>query len=319
MNLEDLKSISDALIDNVREQNEKKTAKAKVEREKDARFWTPTIDENVEGSATIRFLPPQKGEKNPKIEYWEYNIQGPNGWYIEKSLNSLHQYHPELKAKGIWDPMGEWNSKLYKSGPEGQEQAKKQKRVHRMIANILVVDDPANPENNGKVFLFRFGPQVWNKVEALMFPPKGSREAPANPFDFWKGFDFNIIIKPNGAIVKGKKKPFPTYINSYFARSSTPVAGTDEEIVEIWNKTYSLKEFVDPDKYKSREELQKRINKVWGLGEAGTNATKPTESTKQQLELEEAMSNQSVSEPDSGSDLDDDIDINSILESIKSD
>ena len=322
MNLKDLRAVSDAIIDNVRQSNENKNKKVKVEREVDDRFWKVTIDDNVEGSATIRFLPPPRPEKDPKIEYWEYNFKherdGKTYWYIAPSLNSLHQYHPELKAQGVWDPMGEYNSKLYKSGPEGQKQASAQKRSHRMVTNILVVDDPAHPENNGKVFLFKCGPQIWNKVEFLMFPPKGSKEKPLNPLNFWEGFDFNIIVKPNGDIVPGKKKPFPNYNDSYFSRSPSPIADSDEAIAAIYSKVYPLMPFVDPATYPSREDLQKRIDKIFGLSEAGTQG-KPTEITKQQLELENQMSN--TEEPPF--DIDDnytdagDIDIDSILASIQ--
>ena len=260
MSLEALRNKSASLVDNLKEQAQKAAEeKAKSKREEDPRFWSVTMKGGKgtwSGGAKIRFLPAHKNEAQPWNTWWSYSFKHePTGlYYIEKSLASL-------KIKGLYDPMAEYNNKLWKTGEAGQAQAKKQKRNLHYVANIMVINDPANPENNGKVFLFKYGAQIQKKIDALMFPPAESGEESINVFDPWNGLDFTIVVTAQGE--------YPNYESSSFARTPTKLAKTDEEIMKIWESQYELSEFTDPKNYKTREQLQERINKVFGLVSGG--------------------------------------------------
>ena len=152
----------------------------------DDREWKPTVDKAGNGYAVIRFLPPSQGEEFPWVRLWNHGFQGPTGkWYIENSLTTLNQN----------DPVSELNSELWNSGVEAnKEVARKQKRRLAYYANILVVQDSGNPENNGKVFLFKFGKKIFDKIKDVM-QPQFEDEAPMNPFDFWEGANFKLKIR----------------------------------------------------------------------------------------------------------------------------
>ena len=46
--------------------------------------------------------------------------------------------------------------------------ARKRKRKLSYYANILVVSDPKHPENEGKVFLYKFGKKIFDKITEAM-------------------------------------------------------------------------------------------------------------------------------------------------------
>lgn len=220
---------------------------------KDERFWSPFFDkEKGRGSATVRFMPAPPGEDLPWVKVFSHSFRGPTGkWYMENSRTSL-------PGKDNNDPVGDLNRRLWNSGIESDKDvARNQKRRLNYYANVLVVDDPANPENNGQVFLYRFGPFIYGMLEEAM-NPEDEDDTPINPFDPWEGADF--VIK-----MKGKQlgdNIVPDYGKSYFKDSEA--IGDDEEIEELWNKCYSLQEFVKPDNFKSYEELQTRLYEVLG-------------------------------------------------------
>ena len=195
--------------------------------------WKPTVDQAGNGYAVIRFLPAPQGEDMPWAQLWNHGFQGPTGkWYIENSLTTLKQT----------DPVSELNSELWNSGVEAnKEVARKQKRRLSYYANILVVEDSGNPSNNGKVFLYKFGKKIFDKIKDAM-QPEFQDEDPMNPFDFWDGANFKLKIRQ----VEG----YRNYDKSEFAAPS-PVAATDEEIEAIWNKQYSLAEIIAPSNFKS--------------------------------------------------------------------
>ena len=209
----------------------------------DERLWKPEVDKSGNGYAVIRFLPETDGDL-PWAQVWSHAFQGPGGWYIENSLTTLGQK----------DPVGELNRQLWNSGVDADKEiARKQKRKLSYYSNIYVVRDPLHPENEGKVFLYKYGKKIHDKIVAAA-QPQFEDETPINPFDFWKGADFKLKIT--------KVAGFWNYDKSEFDRPSTLGGFSDEELEAIYNKEYSLKEYTDPSNFKSYEELEARLNMV---------------------------------------------------------
>lgn len=218
--------------------------------QEDNRFWQPEVDKVGNGFAVIRFLPPPKGEDLPWVRIWNHGFQGPTGkWYIEDSLTTI----------GLPDPVSELNNKLWNSGNEADKDvARAQKRKLVYIANILVVKDPAHPENEGQVKLFRFGKKIFDKIKDVA-DPQFQDEEPINPFDFWSGANFKLKIR--------KVEGYRNYDKSEFDAPS-PVAESDEDIAAIWEKQHALKSFVDPSRFKSYDELKAKLDAVLNVNGA---------------------------------------------------
>ena len=210
----------------------------------DDRFWKPEIDKSGNGFAVIRFLPPVDGEDVPWARVFNHGFQGPTGlWYIENSLTTL----------GKKDPVSEYNSQLWNSGIEAnKEVARKQKRRLTYISNIYVVTDSKNPQNEGKVFLYKFGKKIFDKVNDLM-NPEFEDESPVNPFDLWEGANFKLKIRQ----VEG----YRNYDKSEFDKS-TQLVEDETELEKIWNSQYALTEFTGDDQFKTYEELKTRLDSV---------------------------------------------------------
>ena len=250
----------------------------------DDRIWSPVLDKAGNGYAVIRFLPEAEGSEVPWIRYWDHGFQGPTGlWYIEKSLTSIGQD----------DPVGKYNSQLWDTGlEENKEIVRKQKRRLHYVSNIYVVSDPSNPANEGKVFLFKFGKKIFDKLMDVM-NPQFDDEEPVNPFDFWEGANFKLKIRQ----VEG----YRNYDKSEFA-SPGPLSDDDDELEQIYNKMYDLNEFLDPKTYKSYDELKARMNKVLLLEEK--------KSVQQTIELDDEIDPPEIkrSEPEmTKTDVDDDV------------
>lgn len=220
----------------------------------DDRFWQPEVDKVGNGYAVIRFLPPPKGEDLPWVRIWNHGFQGPTGkWYIEDSLTTI----------GLPDPVSELNNQLWNSGNEADKDvARAQKRKLTYISNILVVTDPAHPENEGKVFLYKYGKKIFDKIKDVT-DPQFQDEEPINPFDFWNGANFKLKIR--------KVEGYRNYDKSEFDKPSS-VAESDEDIAALWEKQHSLKPFVDPAKFKSYDELKTKLNMVLGGSVAAQRA-----------------------------------------------
>ena len=215
----------------------------------DDRLWKLDVDKSGNGYAVIRFLPAPNGEDLPFVKLYSHAFQGPGGWYIENSLTTLGQK----------DPVSELNSELWNNGTDaGKELARKQKRKLTYASNIYVVKDPANPENEGKVFLFKYGKKIFDKLTAAMQPEFEDEEA-IDPFDFWQGANFKLKAKN----VAG----YRNYDSSEFA-ASAPLLDDDDVMEAVWKKQYSLAELVAADQFKSYDELKKRLEYV--LGNKGT-------------------------------------------------
>jgi len=216
----------------------------------DDRLWKPEVDKAGNGYAVIRFLPAPEGEDLPWAKIYAHAFKGPGGWYIENSLTTI----------GGKDPVSEYNTQLWNSGIDAnKEVARAQKRKLSYYSNIYVVKDPANPANEGRVFLFKYGKKIHDKIIAAM-QPEFEDEEPINPFDFWAGADFKIKIK--------KVAGYWNYDSSEFARQSPLLDGDDDALESLWKKQYSLAELVAPDKFKSYDQLKKRLDNVLGLAGA---------------------------------------------------
>ena len=211
----------------------------------DDRLWKLECDKSGNGYAVIRFLPAPNGEDLPFVKLYSHAFQGPGGWYIENSLTTLGQK----------DPVSEFNSQLWNNGTDaGKDTARKQKRKLTYISNIYVVKDPANPENEGKTFLYKYGKKIFDKLTAAMQPEFEDEEA-IDPFDFWQGANFKLKAKN----VAG----YRNYDSSEFAAVS-PLLKDDEALEAIWKKEHSLEEHVAADQFKSYDELKTRLNYVLG-------------------------------------------------------
>jgi len=211
----------------------------------DERLWKPTMDKTGNGYAVIRFLPAPTGEDLPWVKLWNHAFQGPTGqWFIENSLTTL----------GNNDPVSEYNSKLWNSGIESDKEiARKQKRKLQYYSNIYVVSDASNPQNEGKVFLYRFGKKIFDKVMEAMQPPFPDTD-PINPFDFWEGANFKLKLR--------KVDGYWNYDLSSFDTASPLLDGDDDALEEMYSKQYSLADFTSPTNFKSYDELKTRMDAV---------------------------------------------------------
>tara|TARA_X000001388_G_scaffold74463_1_gene67516 strand:- start:1 stop:897 length:897 start_codon:yes stop_codon:yes gene_type:complete len=222
---------------------------------KDERFWQPEVDKAGNGQAVIRFLPPPKGEDLPWARIWHHAFQSPTTgkWYIENSLTTLNKP----------DPVSELNTELWHTGREkDKDTARAQKRKLSYISNIYVVKDPANPQNEGKAFLYKYGKKIFDKIKDVM-QPQFDDEDPINPFDFWKGANFKLKIRN----VEG----YRNYDKSDFSDVS-PLSDDDDKLENIWSGEHSLVEFTDPKNFKNYEDLKKKLEMV--LTATGANLQK---------------------------------------------
>ena len=210
----------------------------------DERLWKPQLDKTGNGYAVLRFLPAPEGEELPWAKVWNHAFQGPTGqWYIENSLTTIGQK----------DPVSELNTRHWNSGVESDKEiARRQKRKLQYFSNIYVVSDSKNPDNEGKVFLYRFGKKIFDKIMEAM-QPAFDDEIAINPFDFWKGANFKLKIR--------KVDGYWNYDKSEFDPVSA-LLDNDDALEEVWKKQYSLKEFSAPTNFKSYDELKTRLDTV---------------------------------------------------------
>lgn len=239
------------------------------------KIWNPksVVDKAGNGYAVIRFLPEPKGEDLPFVKVWHHGFQGPGGWYIENSLSTLGQP----------DPVGEYNSQLWNSTTDdkspAREQARKQKRKTSYYSNIYIVKDPVNPENEGKVFLFKYGQQIFNIINSATHPEFEDEQA-INPFCMWTGANFKLKIRTG--------EYGPNYEKSEFD-SPSALSEDDAELEAIYNQLHPLKEFLDPKNFKSYDELKTKLNRVLGF----TSSSSRTES----IPAQDAPAQKSVEAP----------------------
>ena len=223
----------------------------------DDRFWKPEVDKSGNGHAIIRFLPAPNNEDVPFVRVFDHGFQGPGGWFIEKSLTTL----------GEKCPVSEYNSMLWNSGTEADKTFVRQKTKRRLsfVSNIYVVKDPSNPDNEGQVFLYKYGKKIFDKLQDQM-TPEFDDETPVNPFDLWDGANFRLKIR--------KVEGYRNYDKSEFD-SPSPLFDDDENLEEVWMKQYSLEEITAPSNFKSYDELKTRLDMVLS-GTVAANTTVET-------------------------------------------
>ena len=244
MSFSSLKTNKSSVFNKLQKELEKTTKVGTV----DERFWKLTTDKAGNGFAIIRFLPAGDGEDMPFAKLYSHAFQGPGGWYIENSLTTV----------GKKDPLGEYNRELWNSGDESlKDQVRKQKRKLSYYSNIYVVKDPGNPENEGKVFLFRYGKKIHDKIMDVVNGDELEGTEGINPFDFWSGANFKLRAK--------KVAGYPNYDSSEFQAPCTLEDLDDAQLESIWNRQHKLQEIVAPEMFKSYEQLQERLNMVLNL------------------------------------------------------
>lgn len=217
----------------------------------DDRFWQPSVDVAGNGFAVIRFLPAPAGEDNPFVRLFSHGFKAPGGWLIDNCPTTL----------GEKCPVCEENTKLWNSGVDSNKKiVSERKRKLNFISNIYVVKDSANPSNEGKVFLFKYGKKIYDKLHNAMYPEFEDEKA-INPFDLWEGADFKLKIR--------KVEGYRNYDKSEFD-SAAPLLNDDDELEAIWKKEHSLSEFTDRKQFKSYDEIRDRLNKVLGNSSGGS-------------------------------------------------
>jgi hypothetical protein len=249
MSFADLKRKSQANFDFL----QKELTKSSTEGGADERLWKPELDASGNGYAVLRFLPAPEGESLPWAKVYSHAFQGPGGWLIDNCLTT----------QGDKCPVCAHNNGLWNSGVESDKEiARKQKRKLSYYANVLVVKDPKHPENEGKVFLYKFGKKIHDKILAAM-QPEFQDETPVNVFDFWEGANFKLKIKT----VAG----YWNYDSSEFD-SPSALSADDDELETIYGQQYSLEAFTAPSEFKSYDALEDRLNTVLGIGKPKASA-----------------------------------------------
>lgn len=230
----------------------------------DNRLWQPSVDKAGNGMAIVRFLPAPAVDGDdalPWVRVFHHGFQGPGGWLIDNCLTTVNEKCPVC----------EHNSTLWNSGIEANKDiARKQKRKLSYLANIYIVSDPSNPENEGQIRLFKFGKKIFDKITEAM-NPEFADETPINPFDLWEGANFKLKIRN----VEG----YRNYDKSEFADKSALLGGDDDKLEELWKSEYSLKEFTDKKHFKPYEQLKGRLDKVLGFEGTPALKSKAAEST----------------------------------------
>jgi hypothetical protein len=228
----------------------------KKESFKDDRFWRPELDKSSNGYAVIRFLPASEGEDLPWAKYYSHGFQGKGGWFIENCPTTLGQKCPVCES----------NSELWNSGMEKDKDiARNRKRRLHYVSNIMVVSDPANPQNEGKVFLYKFGKKIFDKINEAMNPEFADEEA-INPFEFWNGANFKLKVR--------KVAGYINYDKSEFDSSTALLDGDDTKLEELWKSQYALTEFTDAANFKSYDELRTRRDATLGADIRQTTSDK---------------------------------------------
>ena len=227
----------------------------------DDTMWKPELDKTGNGYAVVRFLPTPDGEEMPWVSYFDHGFQGPGGWYIEKSLTTLNKQ----------DPVSEYNSTLWNTGIEANKEiARKQKRRLHYVSNVYVVSDPKNPDNEGKVFKYRYGKKIFEALKEAISPAFEDEKA-INPFDLRdEGANFKIKIRKVDGYWNYDKSEFDTV---------APLFDDEAKLNSTFSQVHSLSDVIAPSEFKTYEELKEKLERV--LGSASTSTA---ESVSQDME-----------------------------------
>ena len=227
----------------------------------DETMWKPELDKTGNGYAVVRFLPTPDGEEMPWVSYFDHGFQGPGGWYIEKSLTTLNKQ----------DPVSEYNTQLWNTGIEANKEiARKQKRRLHYVSNVYVVSDPKNPDNEGKVFKYRYGKKIFEALKEAISPAFEDEKA-INPFDLRdEGANFKIKIRKVDGYWNYDKSEFDTV---------APLFDDEAKLNSTFSQVHSLSDVIAPSEFKTYEELKEKLERV--LGSASTSTA---ESVSQDME-----------------------------------
>jgi len=262
---------------------QKELEKSTTQNNSDDRLWKPELDSSGNGYSVIRFLPAPEGEAVPWAKVYSHAFQGPGGWLIDNCLTTNGERCPVCAA----------NTKLWNSGIESdKEVARQRKRKLSYYSNIYVVKDPKNPHNEGKVFLFKYGKKIHDKILAAM-KPEFQDETPVNVFDFWEGANFKVKIKTVGG--------YWNYDSSEFS-PPTALSSDDDEMEQIWKQEHSLEAFTSASEFKSYDELETRLNSV--LGASPVNRAVQQEEEEEPISVAESFASRKASTSSSNDDDD---------------
>lgn len=253
----------------------------------DDRIWTCERDKTGKGEATIRFLPAAADEDFPWVKKFNHGFQD-NGWFIENCPTTLGKECPVCAG----------NNELWQTGIEANKNiARKRKRKLSYYSNILVIKDPKNPDNEGKIFLFRYGKVIHDMIENAM-SPEFDDETPINPFDFWAGADFKLKIV--------NKDGYANYDKSSFAKPSALMDGDDAQLEALWKLQHPLLPLVADSEFKDYDALEARFNTV--TKKAGASVTSSVENVTTpaitQPLVEDSGEETAIEEGESSDDMD---------------
>jgi len=272
MSFKDMKRKS---VGSISELTKKLESSEKKNSYQDDRFWKPTLDKASNGMAVFRFLPAPENEDMPWVKLYTHAFKVGGRWYIENSRTTI----------GEKDPVSEMNSELWNSGLESDKDiARDRKRKLSYISNILVLKDPGAPENEGKVFLYKYGVKIFNKIQEAM-QPEFDDEDPINPFDYWAGANFKLKVRKVGGYIN--------YDKSEFESPSELLGGEDSKLEELWKTQHSLQAFVAPDQFKTYDELKKKLQDVVGEDIRATESDFVSQKTAEDVVVEDTTSSDS--------------------------
>ena len=272
MSFKDMKRKS---VGSISELTKKLESAEKKNSYQDDRFWKPTLDKASNGMAVFRFLPAPENEDMPWAKLYTHAFKVGGRWYIENSRTTI----------GEKDPVSEMNSELWNSGLESDKDiARDRKRKLSYISNILVLKDPGAPENEGKVFLYKYGVKIFNKIQEAM-QPEFDDEDPINPFDYWAGANFKLKVRKVGGYIN--------YDKSEFESPSELFGGDDAKLEELWKTQHSLQAFVAPDQFKTYDELKKKLQEVVGDDIRATESDFVSQKTAEDVVVEDTTSSDS--------------------------
>jgi len=166
---------------------------------------------------TVRLLP---YAKDPSKTFFHYYQHGWNSFATGQYTSAI-----SLQTFGERDPIAEERYKILRTGNEEEkEKAKAIMRSEKWLVNVYVVNDPVNPENNGKVKMLRYGKQIHNIITDAI---EGEDAAELGPriFDLGpNGVNFRVKVEKQG--------DFPTYVSSKFGMPSA-IDNLDEDKHEV--------------------------------------------------------------------------------------
>ncbi|RKX18542.1 MAG: hypothetical protein DRP51_08990 [Candidatus Zixiibacteriota bacterium] len=253
---------------------EKSVAKMKEQNpkfKKDERFWLPTKDDAGSSNALIRFLPQPDIEAPPTISFYQHGFKEKGKWFIDNCPSTFAKDCPVCEhIQPYWEEETE----------ESMNYARRYSRTKQFICNILVIKDLIKPANNGKVFLFKFGIKIYEKIEEKIFP-ESELDTAVQIFDPWEGCGFKLKLR--------QKSGRNNYDQSEFSSTKGPVTESDEKLETIFNQLVDLSEFLADDKFSSYEKMAKKFNRIMKItgGKTKPSKAKPAADDKGDALLDE--------------------------------